>query len=104
MFGSWGPRGRSRKTSRHNDPLPPAPFAMIISRLKAGWLMIGGSILVFALADMLPESQIALAGLENVLFLLSINLMIIGIYFVKSSKPCPSAKELARRNLIENIL
>ena len=61
---------------------------MIISRMKAGWLMIGGSIFLFLVTSSLPQSQIWLAGLENVLFLAFIVLMIIGIYFVRTSKTC----------------
>jgi hypothetical protein len=37
---------------------------MIISRMKAGWLMIGGSIFLFVLTDMLPNSPIFLAVLK----------------------------------------
>lgn len=66
---------------------------MIISRAKAGWLMIGGSIFLFLLIAILPESQIALAGLINVGFLISIALMTIGIYFVRTSKPCSICDE-----------
>jgi len=70
---------------------------MIISRMKAGWLMIGGSIFLFMIIGILPESQIALAGLLNLLFLLSIGFMIIGTYFVRTSKPCRMCGEQVHR-------
>ena len=50
--------------------------------------MIGDSIFLFVLTNSLPQSQIWLAGLENVLFLASFVLIIIGIYFVRTSKTC----------------
>jgi len=44
------------------------------------------------------ESQIALAGLLNLLFLLSIGFMIIGTYFVRTSKPCRMCGEQVHRS------
>jgi hypothetical protein len=70
---------------------------MIISRMKAGWLMIGGSIFLFVLTDMLPNSPSVLSGFETVLFLGSIGLMIVGIYFVRTSKHCPRCGESVKR-------
>jgi len=64
---------------------------MIISRAKAGWLMIAAALFIFGLADHLPETS--LVGLQNVLFFTSIGLVIGGIYFVRTSKPCPRCGE-----------
>jgi len=68
---------------------------MIISRAKAGWLMIAGALFIFGLADHLPETS--LVGLQNVLFFTSIGLVIRGIYFVRTSKPCPRCGETVGR-------
>jgi len=59
--------------------------------------MIGGSIFLFLLIEMLPDSQIALTGLINVLSLGCIGSMIIGIYFVRTSKACRMCGETVGR-------
>jgi len=71
---------------------------MIISRKKAGWLMIGGSIFLFALTGMLPDSPTVVSGFETVLFLASIGWIIAGIYFVRTSKPCRICGETVGRD------
>jgi transposase-like protein len=76
---------------------------MIISRVKAGLFMIGGSIILFVTAVILiDESQAvtkvaALTPWQNLLAILSIVLMIVGVYFVLSSKTCPVCREKVRR-------
>jgi hypothetical protein len=71
---------------------------MIISRMKAGWLMIGGAIFLFVLTDMLPNSPNIFSGFETVLLLASIGLMVVGIYFVRTSKPCRICGETVGRD------
>jgi hypothetical protein len=75
---------------------------MIISRVKGGLFMIGGSVIVFVLDAFLSEEsamQVAtLTAIQNLLFLISILLMVIGIYFIISSKPCPACGERVRRS------
>jgi hypothetical protein len=75
---------------------------MIISRVKGGLFMIGGSVIVFALDAFLteePAMQVTtLTSIQNLLFLISILLMVIGIYFIISSKPCPACGERVRRS------
>ena len=72
---------------------------MIISRVKIGWFLISGSIILFGLPVILvddpdPSLKVAmLTSIENFLFFLSLILMIIGIYFVVSSKSCPACGE-----------
>ena len=56
-------------------------------RPKAGLLMIRGSVFIFVLGDILPKSQIALAGLQKALILISVILTVIGIYFVEQALP-----------------
>jgi hypothetical protein len=74
---------------------------MIISRVKAGFFMIGGSLIVFGfnifLTDDIAMQITMLAPVQNLLFFISILLMSIGIYFVISSKPCPACGEKVHR-------
>jgi hypothetical protein len=70
---------------------------MIISRVKAGLFMIGGSLMLAGFDAFLSDEiavQITMLGpVQNFLFLVSIALMSIGIYFIVSSKPCPACGE-----------
>jgi hypothetical protein len=74
---------------------------MIISRVKAGLFMISGSIIVFGLDAFLTDEtalQITMLGpVQNFLFFVSILLLILGIYFIVSSKACPACGEKVRR-------
>jgi hypothetical protein len=74
---------------------------MIISRVKAGWFMIGGLVLLFgfnaSLTDDTAIRMTMLGPIQNLLFFVSIVLMSMGIYFIKSSKPCPACGETVRR-------
>jgi len=79
---------------RPNSTQEKTPIVMCDSfRPKAGLLMIRGSVFIFVLGDILPKSQIALAGLQKALILISVILSVVGIYFVKSSKRCPICGE-----------
>jgi len=73
----------------------------MISRLKAGLFMIGGSVTVFGVDAFLTDEsalQITMLGpVQNFLFFVSILLLIAGIYFIVSSKPCPACRERVRR-------
>ena len=75
---------------------------MIISRVKGGLFMLGGSVMVFALDVFLTEESAmqatTLSSIQNLLFLISILLMVVGIYFIISSKPCPACGERVRRS------
>ena len=75
---------------------------MIISRVKAGFFMIGGALIIFGfnvfLTDEIAMQITMLASVQNLLFFVSILLMSIGIYFVISSKPCPACGERVRRS------
>jgi len=74
---------------------------MIISRVKVGWLIIAGSILMFSLAlaaDVSDNSEPLLdfatfTAIENLLFFLSLISIAIGVYFVRSSKACLACGE-----------
>ena len=74
---------------------------MIISRAKGGFFMIAGSAILFALDVLLSDEnamQITmLAPVQNFLFLVSIFLLIAGIYLIVSSKPCPACGEKVHR-------
>jgi hypothetical protein len=76
---------------------------MIISRVKAGCFMVSGSIAVFGLAailtdDSLPETKAAaLTPFQNLLVML----IIVGVYFVLSSKTCPVCGEKVIRSAVE---
>src|ERR1044072_7259675 len=80
---------------------------MIISRVKAGCFMVSGSIVLLGLAailtdDSLPETKAAaLTPFQNLFFIVSILLMVIGIYFVLSSKTCPMCGEKVIRSAAE---
>jgi hypothetical protein len=80
---------------------------MIISRVKTGYFMVGGSIALFGLAailtdDALPETRAAaLTPFQNLFVIVSIALMIIGVYFVLSSKTCPVCGEKIIRSADE---
>ena len=74
---------------------------MIISRVKAGLFMIGGSIVLFGVDIFLTDEtaiQITmLAPVQNVFFFVSSVLLIVGIYFIVSSKACPACGEKVYR-------
>jgi hypothetical protein len=76
---------------------------MIISRVKAGCFMVSGSIALFGLAailtdDSLPETKAAaLTPFQNLLVML----IIVGVYFVLSSKTCPVCGEKVIRSAVE---
>ena len=64
---------------------------MIVSRVKVGWFIMAGSLFLFGLAALLSDYEAAsLTSEENLLFLIALTLMIVGIYFVRNSKPCPA--------------
>jgi hypothetical protein len=75
---------------------------MIISRVKGGLFLIGGSVIVFALDAFLTEASAMqvtmLTSIQNLLFFISLLLMVMGIYFIVSSKPCPACGERVRRS------
>ena len=74
---------------------------MIISRVKAGLFMVSGSVMLVGFDAFLTDetaNQITMLGpVQNFLFFVSIALMSIGIYFIRSSKPCPACGETVRR-------
>jgi len=74
---------------------------MIISRVKAGLFMIGGSIVLFGVdAFLTDETAIPITMLgpvQNFIFFVSMILLIVGIWFIISSKPCPACGEKAYR-------
>jgi len=74
---------------------------MIISRVKAGSFMIGGSVLLLGfdafLTDDTANQMTMLGPVQNFLFFVSIALMSVGIYFVITSKPCPACGEKVHR-------
>jgi hypothetical protein len=80
---------------------------MIISRVKAGYFMMSGSIVLFGLAailtdDSLPVTRAAtLTPFQNLFVIVSILLLVIGIYFVLSSKTCPMCGEKVIRSAAE---
>jgi hypothetical protein len=80
---------------------------MIISRVKAGCFMVSGSIAVFGLAailadDSLPETKAAaLTPFQNLLVVASVVLIIVGVYFMLSSKTCPVCGEKVIRSAVE---
>jgi hypothetical protein len=90
-------------TSESAGPFPSSAQQEIcmISRLKAGLFMIGGSVTVFGVDAFLTDEsalQITMLGpVQNFLFFVSILLLIAGIYFIVSSKPCPACRERVRR-------
>lgn len=69
--------------------------------------MVSGSIAVFGLAailadDSLPETKAAaLTPFQNLLFVASVVLIIVGVYFVLSSKTCPVCGEKVIRSAVE---
>ena len=83
------------------------PIWMIISRVKAGCFMVSGSIAVFGLAailadDSLPETKAAaLTPFQNLLVVASVVLIIVGVYFMLSSKTCPVCGEKVIRSAVE---
>jgi hypothetical protein len=78
---------------------------MIISRVKAGLFMIGGSIVLFGFDVFLIDEnamQITmLAPVQNVFFFVSGVLLIVGIYFIVSSKACSACGEKVYRADLE---
>jgi hypothetical protein len=78
---------------------------MIISRVKAGLFMLSGSVMLVGFDAFLADetaNQITMLGpVQNFLFFVSIALMSIGIYFIRSSKPCPACGETVRRTETE---
>ncbi len=74
---------------------------MIISRVKGGFFMIGGSAILFGLNVFLIDEnamQITmLAPVQNFLFFVSIVLLLAGIYLIVSSKSCPACGEKVHR-------
>jgi len=72
---------------------------MIVSRVKAGFFVIGAATVLFCLAVILAaDSKPPITSANGFLFLLSLTLMIIGVYFVRSSKICPVCGERVARN------
>jgi hypothetical protein len=80
---------------------------MIVSRVKSGFFMVSGSIVLFGLAailtdDSLPETKAAaLTPFQDLFVIVSILLMAVGIYFVLSSKTCPVCGEKVTRSAAE---
>jgi hypothetical protein len=80
---------------------------MIISRVKAGCFMVSGSIALFGLAAILtddsqPAAKAAvITPFQNLFVIVSVVLMIVGIYFVLSSKTCPLCGEKVIRSAAE---
>ena len=78
---------------------------MIISRVKAGLFMIGGSIVLFGFDVFLIDEnamQITmLAPVQNVFFVVSGVLLIVGIYFIVSSNACSACGEMVYRADLE---
>jgi hypothetical protein len=78
---------------------------MIISRVKGGCFMIGGSAILFALNVFLTDEnamQITmLAPVQNFLFFVSIVLLTAGIYLIVTSKPCPACGEKVHRRHLD---
>lgn len=80
---------------------------MIISRVKAGYFMVSGSIALFGLAAILaddsqPATKAAvITPFQNLFVIVSVVLMIVGIYFVLSSKTCPLCGEKVIRSAVE---
>ena len=78
---------------------------MIISRVKAGLFMIGGSVVVFGVDAFLTDEtamQITmLAPAQNFLFFGSLILLILGIYFIVSSKNCSACGEKVHRSDVD---
>ena len=80
---------------------------MIVSRVKSGFFMVSGSIVLFGLAailtdDSLPETKAAaLTPFQDLFVIVSIVLMAIGIYLVLSSKTCPVCGEKVIRSAAE---
>ena len=74
---------------------------MIISRVKAGFFMIGGTVILLGLDVFLTDEtamQITMLGpVQNFLFFVSVALLIVGIYFIVSSKACPACGEKVHR-------
>lgn len=67
---------------------------MTISRAKAGFAMIGVSIVFFLIADSIEnlETQLGVAAaafVENCLFIAALALVAVGIYLACFSKACP---------------
>jgi len=60
---------------------------MIISRVKGGLFLIGGSVIVFALDAFLTEASAMqvtmLTSIQNLLFFILLLLMVMGIYFIR---------------------
>ena len=69
--------------------------------------MVSGSLAVFGLAailtdDSLPETKAAaLTPFQNLLVVASVMLIIVGVYFVLSSKTCPVCGEKVIRSAVE---
>ena len=69
--------------------------------------MVSGSLAVFGLAailadDSLPETKAAaLTPFQNLLVVASVVLIIVGVYFVLSSKTCPVCGEKVIRSAVE---
>jgi len=74
---------------------------MIISRVKAGFFMIDGTVILLGLDVFLTDEtamQITMLGpVQNFLFFVSVALLIVGIYFIVSSKACPACGEKVHR-------
>ena len=77
----------------------------MISRVKAGLFMIGGSVILFALDVYLMDEtamQITVLGpVQNFLFFVSTILLIVGIYFIVSSKACTACGEKVHRSDVD---
>ena len=80
---------------------------MIISRVKSGYFMMGGSIVLFGLAAILTDESLpvtraaTLTPFQNLFVIVSILLMVLGIYFVLSTKTCPMCGEKVIRSAAE---